>query len=199
MVFNTPLLFVKMTMLQMLLAGLIILNNDEERTTWRSWICFGIPSLYLVSSIAVLCVPIQKLRSDSSKEIYGALYSQLSLAKKSNLGYLLAFGIRIALLCATIVFMQPWQGMQLLGLMYFNLFHMIIVAYIKPFINRSTYRLELLNDSCIYLSCIVLSTFSDYFDAFEEQYMIGWFYIALVSLCILINLYNMVHVVIRFL
>jgi len=144
-------------------------------------------TLYILHSVILLVIPLEFLPMKKMRKLQGQMYRDLKINSKMTLFFRLLFGVRRVLLSVIAVYMQKVAGMQVVVLMYFNLFSMIYLAQYQPFREKTENRIEAYNESCIYLTSILLSTFSDYYDDVEMKYSIGWFFIAVCSSCIFVN------------
>ena len=86
--------------------------------------------------------------------------------------------------------MQRWAGLSLQICLQLNLFSLMFVAGVRPFTSRQQNLKETANEFLILVSNHLLFLFSNFcLDEEFKFYYAGWIYVAVVSLCILFNVF----------
>ena len=69
-----------------------------------------------------------------------------------------------------------------------SLVQLCFLASVHPYIKQAQNRLEILNELCIYLSTFLMLVFCNVSILDEAKMLLGWLYIVIVSMGILMNL-----------
>jgi hypothetical protein len=138
--------------------------------------------------IAITRLSKEQLMSPRISYLMGNLYQNLNLREKNSFYYPLVFFCRRLVIGFLMIFMQNWDGGQVICLLYMNLFIMIFTSGNKLFQERRQNYTESINESVIYYLTILSTLFTDYNPSNELRYSIGWIYILVVAATLLFNL-----------
>lgn len=84
-----------------------------------------------------------------------------------------------------------WLKQPLLQNIIFTWLSLLQVCYlitVRPYSDPANNRLEIISEICIYLSTYLMVVFCNIGILDSAQFIIGWFYISIVSFSILLNL-----------
>ena len=98
------------------------------------------------------------------------------------------FLFRRILIVYLALFFTKLLGMQILIQLYVNLLVFVYIGTVRPFKTFRKNKEELLNEAMIYMLTIIVTIFSDFCPVAEARYNIGWGYI----------LINIVNILLKF-
>lgn len=87
--------------------------------------------------------------------------------------------------------------MQLLLLIYYNLFTVIFVGYLKPFYKREMNTIEFMNETLLCVYTIILSVFTNYCPDFDMKYELGFYATGFIVAIFGINMFPMARPYLR--
>lgn len=143
-------------------------------------------------AILILCMKKKSFKKKSVYNTIGAVYNEHKTKHTINLVYVLSFWIR-RVLCLTmsVLYMSNYSGIQLMILMYSNLYTVILVGYLKPFYKRQMNRLEFFNETLLCTYTLCLTIFTNYCPDFDMKYTLGWWAVFGIGGIFIINLFFM--------
>ena len=150
-------------------------------------ILFIVTVIVPLTLIYVLSRPKDKLDDIEFKESWGMIYESLKRTSKIYLAYRLIYCFRrIAFIYCILVF-DEIPVLQMMLLLYCNLGMTFYIAN-KPYLDRLSNRIELMNEflmSSICYSCIIVT---DQVIGNDQKYEGAWVMIFAISLTMLINI-----------
>lgn len=96
--------------------------------------------------------------------------------------------IRRTIFVQIIYFMHEFAGLQLVSHIILTLIYTIFIIKVQPYTERKTNRMEVFNEICIINTSYFLMWLSTHgVDDVETRTTIGWFYIVVSSIGIVVN------------
>ena len=151
----------------------------------------------IISMISLMCLPIymlskinkyfKTLDDDETREEYGYIYEDLATKSKLQASFHVVYILRRALFVVILFYLEKHSSLQLCFHMILTMFYIMYFAHIEPYEVRVANDWEIFNEVCIMqvTYCLAMTT-SPYLTP-EDKYLVGWVYIFIVCLNILVN------------
>ena len=91
--------------------------------------------IFPVAAALLICTPRKKLKRGTLKRRFGAFWEAIDTRRASSRAYALIWIIRRIIVIMAGLFLST-SGMQLLTLLYLNMFHMIYFSHVKPYTDK---------------------------------------------------------------
>lgn len=204
--FNPLLILVSESLIQLFTSTAIFFNMPEllgsflknfNKPTYYLSLGFSIYAivlfgLYLGLAIAPLILTQTVFANEMFKDRVGRIYAEIDITKKSKAFMTLLYVLRrfsivyLALFCGTL------KGVQLQILIMMNLFCLLYTGLIKPYASNPLNRRELGTEAFILFLSECLVVFTDFCPQEDNKYKIGWLFIGIFMLYILLSFGTMV-------
>ena len=124
--------------------------------------------------------------------MYGFLYTSINSKTKEQRMYFFLFVFRRFALIMLCFEFASMPGMQVLLLSLVNLFFLIFTAHTQPIKQRHDRNMDMVSEGFMMLVTYHLLLFTEYGPDVEQQYSLGWSYLASISGLLLCNMYFVV-------
>jgi hypothetical protein len=147
-------------------------------------ILIGLPYV----SYRLLRKNLDKLEEEEFKKKYGSLYSNMFTLKTDAVSKMTTlFCTKRFILGLTTVFVNDFALLSLCVALFGTLFSVGFFMNNRPMTSKLQNRIEVLNESTLYLNCYFMFVFTDWVPNIEDRYSIGYFYIILIIVVCFIN------------
>jgi len=139
----------------------------------------------------VLVQDIETIRSKRFENQYGPLFEGLKLDNKWYLTYYVVFILRRLLFFGIAIMKTDTDSafLQIMLLMYMNIFMIIYTAGLNPMKVRSVNRVLLANELLISFTTIQMLLFTDWVSDEEDKFFFGWHISFYILVMVVFNFY----------
>jgi hypothetical protein len=145
------------------------LEDDKERKSSVFGVVTYIISVYgIVATFIVFAMTLwipnlsaEKLETKSFKNKFGFLYDGLRF-KDWSLAFYFFFFLRRIALCWIFLFIQEYNAIQILTLLYLNMIISIYIGNVRPNVNRAENRNQTINEMLISFLSYSFVIFTDF-------------------------------------
>lgn len=144
-------------------------------------------ALYPFFSLLVLLLGRSTLMHRIHKVRFGVIYEDIDLYKRIYRIYPLIYALRRIMLVALLK-VEDLEGIQVQALMYIGQWILVYVGVIRPFKLRSSNNQSIINEFVVLILTTIMVIFTDFCGIPETQYTVGWIYICIVLVYIMISI-----------
>lgn len=149
--------------------------------------------LFPAITFLIIFIRNKKLKYSWFRKRFGQFYEDIKTSKRIRKTYPFLFILRRIMVVVITMYMNHILGIQVMTIMYMNLFFFVFVGSTRPFKDKNFNKFNLFSESCILHMTYLMVIFTDFCSSATAKYNLGWFFILellvflVVSLCFIMS------------
>jgi len=173
-------------------------ESDNPKKLWTEILKIVVLSAFLIFTFLFMVEKREEVDDEAFKEKYGAYLTNIeTYLKPSAVHYPAVFLLRRLFMAITITFLRFNLVTQVLCGVHSSLMMLSFLVTVRPFDTHLKNYLEYFNEGIVLVMSYLGFLFSDYVESPVVRYRFGFFYISLIALGLVFNVFVMIFQTIK--